>query len=147
MLDNHLSSFPLCCQLSCQAPIKLGFCLRAWTHSTDINDGHLLGEVGCTSCVGLVPVKSDRTYTLNLTCYMMGRFPRFLPTDNVVLQESGGNAGVPSLAAVRPNAPETRVFMKTSSQDVFLRMTLKSGSTWTGSVIKTVVVPWILPTW
>ncbi|KAI5360547.1 Putative glycoside hydrolase family 30, glycosyl hydrolase, all-beta [Septoria linicola] len=123
--------------------------VMAWGLATDASHGpHLPG--GCTQCRGLVTINKDGTYTFNIAYYLMAQFSRFMPRSAVVLKGTGSSknqnaAGIQSVATMNPDKTRTVVIMNTFTNDVYVTLNVTSGQPWSGNVLASSIVTWVLP--
>lgn len=123
----------------------------AWTLGSDTAYGPHLTTGGCTTCRGLVVVDTTTgTYELAIDYYMMAQFSKFMPSGATVLDGSGSytysdGTGIQSVASLNPDGTRTVVMTNKFANDVYVTVTMQSGSEWSGVVYQNSVVTWVLP--
>ncbi|KAK0280064.1 hypothetical protein LTR35_008214 [Friedmanniomyces endolithicus] len=109
---------------------------------------------GCAGCLGSIIVNSSTTYTKTNDYYMIGQFSRFVrrgATNYPVVQGNEGNALTSNqlyiMAVQNPDKSWAVIFMNNlvSDQEVVLSFTGNGGQYWQGTVPKTTVTTWLLP--
>jgi O-glycosyl hydrolase len=125
----------------------------AWVLGTDTNNGPRLSYLDgpCTNCQGLVTVNTAaKTYTLTVDYYMMAQFSKFIPRGATVLSVSGSysypdRTGFQSVASLNPDGTKTIVMENLFTNDIYVTVSLKSGTTWSGRVYASSVTTWVVP--
>jgi glucosylceramidase len=123
----------------------------AWTLGSDVTYGPHLSSGGCDACRGLFVVDtSTRTYSFAIDYYMMAQFSKFMPKGATVLAGTGSysygdGTGIQSVATLNPDGTKTVVITNKFGNDVYVTVSAKSGSKWSGRVYQNSVVTWVLP--